>query len=271
MLNNNIQRFFSFGCSFTNYFYPTWADFIGINYTNYYNLGCPGLSNATMRDRFTEVDNLFKFNSNDLVIVALSGLGRYNFLVEMPDKKTGLWAGGDLEKDAMDGWILNNEKLKHYYDIIKFMRDKFWKRKWGIYHTWLTVKTIKRICQDNKVNHKIILSLDMNFYRDIELLDLEQKEIDMVEEIYSILDVKVSLQEYAEQNFINKFKDSHPFIDSHFSFIKTYLPEFVSDKSHELFLKATLEANKYNNADEVYKNLSKFKTNIPVDLYGEYT
>ena len=33
-----ISRFFAFGCSYTNWPHPTWADFIGINFEEYYNL-----------------------------------------------------------------------------------------------------------------------------------------------------------------------------------------------------------------------------------------
>ena len=36
---NIKKRFFAFGCSYTHWnLNPTWADFIGINFEEYYNL-----------------------------------------------------------------------------------------------------------------------------------------------------------------------------------------------------------------------------------------
>jgi hypothetical protein len=37
------KRFFSFGCSFTkSWENPTWADYVGIEFDNFYNLAMPG-------------------------------------------------------------------------------------------------------------------------------------------------------------------------------------------------------------------------------------
>lgn len=266
------KRFFAFGCSFTNYFYPTWADFVGYNFDEFYNFGNPGLSNKTIGERLVEVDSNFAFNENDTVIISLSGLGRYNFLVETPDSKTAIWGGGDLEKDASDAYILGNKKLRYYYDIIKFMRDKFWKRKWGIYHTWLTVKTAKRILVSNQVNHKIFCGLDMQFYRDKELLGLDNQEVNMVEEIYNMLDIKESLQEFNDTQPANRFGDSHPFIDAHYKFVEKYMPEFTSAQILNLYTEMFTESLQYNEQSAAYKALGKYKKHKDCNiLYGEYT
>jgi hypothetical protein len=37
-----MSRFFAFGCSYTRYAYATWADYIGVNFDEYYNYGCGG-------------------------------------------------------------------------------------------------------------------------------------------------------------------------------------------------------------------------------------
>lgn len=267
-----MNRFFAFGCSFTNYFFPTWADYIGYGVNEYYNLGCPGLSNTTMAMRFVEADCHYKFDHNDLVIVALSGIGRYNFLVETPQNTTALWAGGDLEKDANDSWILNNPKLKPYYKIISFMRDSFWKRKWGIYYTWLAVNTMKRILISNNIPHKIFAALDMSFYKDKELLGLNDQEVQMMNEIYNSLDVKLSLQEFSEKCMVNPFNDSHPFVDNHFNFCREFLNEHLDDKASDFHNEILLECTKYKTKDDTYKNLARFKMNKMVNkLYAEYT
>ena len=39
------KRLFTFGCSFTQWKWPTWADYIGINFDEYYNAGQAGSDN----------------------------------------------------------------------------------------------------------------------------------------------------------------------------------------------------------------------------------
>ena len=39
------KRFFAFGCSFTNYYWPTWADIIGQDSNFYENWAQPGAGN----------------------------------------------------------------------------------------------------------------------------------------------------------------------------------------------------------------------------------
>ena len=43
------SRFFAFGCSFTSYYWPTWADIIGQEFSDrYYNLAMCGAGNEFM-------------------------------------------------------------------------------------------------------------------------------------------------------------------------------------------------------------------------------
>lgn len=63
------RRFFGFGCSYTKYEYPTWADIIGSNFKEYFNFGQAGCSNFYIFTAITEAHKKFKFTKNDLVIV----------------------------------------------------------------------------------------------------------------------------------------------------------------------------------------------------------
>lgn len=65
------NRVFAFGCSFTQYIYPTYADVLAQECTNadYYNLGKTGAGNSLIAYRLAEANQRFKFNSNDLVVV----------------------------------------------------------------------------------------------------------------------------------------------------------------------------------------------------------
>lgn len=78
------KRFFAFGCSFTSYIWPTWADIISKEMPNaeFYNLGKPGSGNLCISAKVAEANNRFKFTDTDLVMVMFSSYTREDRWVE---------------------------------------------------------------------------------------------------------------------------------------------------------------------------------------------
>ena len=72
------SRFFAFGCSFTQYYWPTWADIIAHNgnYTDYINWGAPGGGNTFIQSSLSECSIKHNINADDLVIIHWSGACR---------------------------------------------------------------------------------------------------------------------------------------------------------------------------------------------------
>lgn len=68
---NKFKRFFVFGCSFTSYKWPTWADIIAQEMPDidYYNFGHCGGGNLLMSIRVTEANMRYRFTEDDLVMV----------------------------------------------------------------------------------------------------------------------------------------------------------------------------------------------------------
>jgi hypothetical protein len=66
------KRFFAFGCSFTNYFWPSWADIIGQDIPVYENWAERGAGNYFIFNSVIEAHSRHKFNKDDLVIVMWS-------------------------------------------------------------------------------------------------------------------------------------------------------------------------------------------------------
>lgn len=70
---SKYKRFFAFGCSFTGYKYPTWADIMNKNMDcEYHNFGQSGGGNMFIAARITEANRRFKFCETDLVSVMWS-------------------------------------------------------------------------------------------------------------------------------------------------------------------------------------------------------
>lgn len=75
---SKYKRFFAFGCSFTSYNTPTWADILASEMPNceYYNFGQGGSGNLTISNRIAQANRKYKFNENDLVIVMFTSVCR---------------------------------------------------------------------------------------------------------------------------------------------------------------------------------------------------
>ena len=67
-----MKRFFAFGCSYTNYAWPTWANLLSINYDEFYNWGLAGIGNRAIAERIAEANVKHRFTKDDLVIVQWS-------------------------------------------------------------------------------------------------------------------------------------------------------------------------------------------------------
>jgi len=75
------KRLFTFGCSFTSYDWATWANILGyelqlLHGCEFYNFGRTGAGNTYIANVISQVDQVYKFNSNDLVIVCWTSISR---------------------------------------------------------------------------------------------------------------------------------------------------------------------------------------------------
>lgn len=71
------SRFFAFGCSFTSYYWPTWADILGQEFRdNFYNLGMCGAGNEFIFHKLIEAHERYHFTSDDLIIICWSNFAR---------------------------------------------------------------------------------------------------------------------------------------------------------------------------------------------------
>jgi hypothetical protein len=71
---SKYKRFFAFGCSFTGYWWPTWADVLSkeMPQASFYNMGVSGAGNLLISAKIVEANLKFNFTEGDLVIVMWS-------------------------------------------------------------------------------------------------------------------------------------------------------------------------------------------------------
>lgn len=77
LISRPVKRFFAFGCSFTNWEYPTWADILGYELgVEFYNYGKSGAGNQYIFNTIMQADSFYNFNENDLIIVEWTSVAR---------------------------------------------------------------------------------------------------------------------------------------------------------------------------------------------------
>lgn len=100
------MKIFAYGCSFTSYNWPSYADILGLQH-KVYNRGASGSGNERIFYTFMEDIKASNISKNDLVITQWSGVDRFNYLTS-----NNQWIG--------DGMIANNpsiySKVKGWYN-----------------------------------------------------------------------------------------------------------------------------------------------------------
>jgi len=67
-----MGRLFTFGCSFTSYIWPTWADFVALNFDTHQNWANAGAGNYFISSRLYECNSVNKLTKDDTVLVMFS-------------------------------------------------------------------------------------------------------------------------------------------------------------------------------------------------------
>jgi len=105
---NKYKRVFAFGCSFTNYVYPTWADLIMHEMPNSetYNFGRSGGGNHYIACTIAEANTRFKFTDTDLVMVMYTTAFREDRWIEGKWQTNGnVYNQGYYDKNFVKNYV----------------------------------------------------------------------------------------------------------------------------------------------------------------------
>jgi hypothetical protein len=112
---HDAERIFIFGCSFTSFRWPTWADMIRYSTDKpFYNYGQMGIGNVAIMHKMVEADLKFKFTDKDIIISQWSTWTR-------EDRYTDSWNGGGCvfynplygDDFCKKWWNWNNDIVKN--------------------------------------------------------------------------------------------------------------------------------------------------------------
>lgn len=113
------KRLFTFGCSYTLYSWPTWADILGLEFPVFNNWAVPGIGNRAIAERVAECDTYFNFNETDLVIVQWSSYYRHDWM-HTQRKDTSYLSSSWKTQGSIFGnkhkSIFNQDWIKNFWD-----------------------------------------------------------------------------------------------------------------------------------------------------------
>jgi len=221
-----MKRLFTFGCSYTNWCWPTWADYIGINFQEYYNLADSGCDNKNILFNVLQADKTHKFTKDDTIIVMFTSFNRCSYF-----KNYELYNVGDVVK-AQDNHPMTN---KYPYEA-------------GIYDSWISANSIKTIFDTKDLNYQFIQAMPYDFmWKNHKVLNTRTdiKYSTLVKDYNESLYVKISLDEWARKKYDfdseqvvwqdNGMNDGHPTMKMHLDFVKAFFPQYYTEKATDFY------------------------------------
>lgn len=154
-------RLFTFGCSFTQYIWPTWADILGANFSYYENWGRAGAGNTYIYHSIIECLATQKINSNDTVIIMWTAADREDKYLN------GNWVNyGPLQHNSTKK--LSKQYIKDYYDLKGFLL-----RDLGL------IIGIKNILENQKIPYEFLwmAPIDDNCGENSYLMDIFKEQL----------------------------------------------------------------------------------------------
>jgi hypothetical protein len=126
-----MSRLIVSGCSFTNYWYPTWAWFLSSAYDETYNYGQSGAGNEYIYHSIVDADTDLHLNKDDTVVIAWSGYYRFDRFKKFDDcikwSTNGDWSFDPnfktLEQFVNDeGWI--RKSVNYIAATARYLKSK---------------------------------------------------------------------------------------------------------------------------------------------------
>jgi hypothetical protein len=192
-----MTRLFTFGCSFTNYRWSTWADCLAPEFDYFENWAQSGAGNEFIFNSVMEADQRQLFGPNDTVIVCWTTTTREDRYVQ------GRW---HTLGNMFTCPIYNKEYLANHVDehglLIK---------------TLAYIKAVKTLLENRKT-HWRFLSMDT-----VDSLNIYQDVVDSILPSYkSVL---------FSNGWPNRDGDPHPSPKEHLAYLDTVLPGWVTKES----------------------------------------
>jgi hypothetical protein len=246
-------RLFTFGCSFTKYFWPTWADIIGQDFDYFENWAEPGSGNVRIAHRITECVYSKNLTKDDTVCIMWSGISREDTYKKNKWNSTTIHDRGFLKNNIDDraDTILNLGTVAMVHNLLENIRCNWWASSMiglcALDTTLITGEPIHTINLNNLDNSTMsmvdrIFNLEKNLIAGNTNLDpwaAAPDALRMYLPVYQQLVPSASsfLWERISKDIKNRpNKDTHPTPEEHLLLVDTYFNNQISDNARQFAL-----------------------------------
>ena len=261
-----MSRIFTFGCSFTNYEWPTWADIIIFN-NDGYNMGVSGSGNESMLYRIMEADRKFNFTKEDQIIVMFTTPIRWDLIT------------GDDPMFLGYGQVTNVEEISKY-------EGKLYTIEGLCYKSYYSIMAIKNYLENKKINYLFGSILDIfedvdNYFKVVnvgnelrDLMDYVKSDVKFeLPNMYDFLNINGFIKDksWGISKKWDGYNDYHPRPHHHYK----YVIENIIPKTN-ISLKMDVEyINNFESEIDVATNMSNylnsFNEKYPTILNKKYS
>ena len=273
-----MSRLFTFGCSFTNNRWPTWADIVGQEFKYYKNWGKEGGGNSFIFYSLIECIKREQITNQDTVIIMWTSVGREDRYIR---NRRWITPGSIYKQDIYDKNFVEQFADPTGYLIRDMAHVSAAKRILeSIGCKFYFLSTVPLSMYDDNVDHRLSI--------DNQIIDLYKEEIDCIKpSVYSVVfnddwysragfvDEKELKREYnvvagpdwpTWENFINNNcqgvsksikedieshnfsqrlsvrTDTHPLPSEYLMYIEQVLPDLVIAEDTKLLVEQTTDA-----------------------------
>src|SRR6056300_580689 len=271
LYNTPPKRFFAFGCSFTDYAWPTWADFVATDIgpnVEYYNLGRSGAGNQYIANTIAQADAKFEFTKDDLVMVCWTNVHRED-RIYTNEQQTPEWV------------VPGNLTTQQVY-------DQEWLNRFGESQDWFFMRDLASI---HLVSHLLkktnsfqlsMLNLESSWSQymstdhvvdedNIGLKAFPKETRKILPSMYKTLwGNKLSAKQENDMKTIDKYyMDYHPTPEEHYYYLKKVFKKHKWKKLTQLTSKS-VNMEFIHGMKELYKQQKPIQPTIWYDLVQDH-
>ncbi len=214
-----MTRLLTFGCSFTNYKYWTWANILATQYNEFENWGQAGAGNPYIFHSVMEADQRRRFGGGDTVIVCWTDIMREDRYIEKRGWITlgnVSWADNVYRKEFIDSAVCEHGNLLRDLNMIKAVYELLQSRP-GVIWKFLCMVPIDRVSD-----------MDTRRVGRGDMLDLYRNVLDNFPK--SFLDVLGD--NYWHNNTESRLPDEyHPTTQEHLQYLDAVLPGWMTNQA----------------------------------------
>lgn len=223
------NRLFTFGCSFTEYCWPTWANILGQEFNRFENWGRPGGGNTFIFNSLMECISRRSITVDDTVIIMWSTIGREDRWVKNRGWVTlgSIYNQTEYDKNFVTKWADPMGYLIRDMAIIS--ATKLVLERLGCTWHFLSLGPLEYYDDSKNFKHDFSIHEDIKeLYKDV----LETIKPNMYEILFN--------SNWGSRNMYKPLiKDDHPTPKEHLMYLSKVLPDYlISDATLDLIEKA---------------------------------